>query len=154
MATYLAYQPRGGGFERDFMLGALEPSVEVTAYAKLDRRHKLKIQYRDESSILRTYEIDFIVRTATKMYLVETKATKDIESPNIAVKAKAAVAWCDQAATVKPPTGVQQPQLWEYLLISESLFERNKGLGFTSLVPLCQALRDRIIANAESRLFI
>jgi len=150
----LPYQPRGGGFERDFMLEVLEPSVEVTAYAKLDRRHKLKIQYRDESSILRTYEIDFIVRTPTKMYLVETKATRDIESPNTAVKAKAAVAWCDQGGSVSPPAGVHQPQPWEYLLISESLFERNRGLGFASFVPLCQALRDRIIANAESRLFI
>lgn len=150
----LGYQPKGGGFERDFMLNVLNPSSEVTSYAKLDRRHKLKIQYRDENGILRTYEIDFIVKTADKVYLVETKATKDIDNPNVAVKARAALAWCDQASTVSPPDPYSQPQAWEYLLLSESLLRRNEGLGFQAFVPLCQALRDRVIAKDQERLFI
>jgi hypothetical protein len=87
------------------------------------------------------------------MYLVETKADKDIDSPNVAVKARAAVAWCEQASTVAPPPDYNQPQPWEYLLLSEGLFKNNQGLGFEALVPLCQGLRDKIIAQAESRLF-
>jgi len=150
----LGYQPKGGGFERDFMLKVLNTSSEVISFAKLDRRHKLKIQYRDETSILRTYEIDFIVKTSAKIYLVETKASKDVNNPNVAVKARAAVAWCDQASTVFPPTQYKQPQSWEYLLLSEDLFRKNEGLGFAALVPLCRALRDRVIAQQENRLFI
>lgn len=149
----LGYQPKGGGFERDFMLSVLNTSSEVISYAKLDRRHKLKIQYRDETGILRTYEIDFIVKTSEKMYLVETKAAKDINNPNVAVKARAAVAWCDQASTVSPPKEYNQTQGWEYLLLSESLFRKNECLGFGAFVPLCQALRNRIIAHDENRLF-
>ena len=150
----LPYQPKGGGFERDFMQNVLNTSSEVISYAKLDRRHKLKIQYRDETGILRTYEIDFIVKTNDKMYLVETKADKDIDNPNIAVKARAAFAWCDQASTVSPPNECNQPHPWEYLLLSESLFRKNEGLGFLALVPFCQALRDRVIAQAQSKLFV
>jgi len=149
----LGYQPKGGGFERDFMLSVLNTSSEVISYAKLDRRHKLKIQYRDETGILRTYEIDFIVKTTEKMYLVETKATKDIDNPNVAVKARAAVAWCVQASTVSPPDKYNQPQCWEYLLLSESLFRKNEGLGFSVLIPFCQALRNRVIAHDANRLF-
>lgn len=149
----LAYQPKGGGFERDVMLSILNPSSEVISYAKLDRRHKLKIQYRDETGILRTYEVDFIVKTAEKMYLLETKAAKDIDNPNVAVKARAALAWCDQASTVPPPTKYTQPQVWEYLLLSESLFRKNEGLGFHAFIPLSQALRDRVIAQDQNRLF-
>jgi type III restriction enzyme len=150
----LPFHPKAGGFERDFMLNVLNTSAEVLSYAKLDRRHRLKIQYRDETGILRNYEIDFLIKTADKMYLLETKATKDIDNPNIAVKARAAVAWCDQASTVSPPSHFNQPQPWEYLFLSESRFEKNQGLGFQALTPLCQALRDRVIAQAQSKLFV
>ncbi|MEW6358547.1 MAG: DEAD/DEAH box helicase family protein [Planctomycetota bacterium] len=149
----LGFQPKGGGFERDFMLKVLNPSAEVLAFAKLDGRHRLKITYRDETAILRHYEVDFIVKTADRNYLVETKADKDVNSPNVAVKVRAAMAWCEQASTVLPPPGVEQAQEWEYLLLSESLFKSNEGLGFDALAPLCRGLTDKIVARAESKLF-
>ena len=150
----IGFQAKGGGFERDFMTNVLNTSAEVMSYAKLHRKHKLKVTYRDETGILRNYEIDFIVKTAGKNYLVETKADRDIESPNVAVKVRAAIAWCEQASTVSPPEEFQQSQEWEYLILSEGLFKDNRGLGFEALVPSCQGLRDRILAQAESELFI
>lgn len=149
----LPYQVKGGGFERDFMEEVLNPSSEVLAYAKLDRKHGLKVPYRDEVGILRSYEVDFVVRSADKNYLVETKADSDIERPSVALKARAAQAWCEQASTVRPPDGYRQPQGWEYLLVSEGLFYENRGLGFTAILPLSQALRDRIIAGHVGGLF-
>lgn len=150
----IGYQIKGGGFERDFIINVLNSSAEVFSYAKLDRRHRLKITYRDHTGILRNYEVDFIVKTNNKMYLVETKADRDLDSPNVAVKARAAVAWCEQASTILPLSGYEQPQAWEYLLLSEGLFKSNKGLGFEAFVPLCQGLRDRIIARAQGILFV
>ncbi len=150
----LGYQAKGGGFERDYMLNILNPSAEVFSYAKLDRRHNLKITYRDYTSILRNYEVDFIVKAQDKIYLVETKADKDIESANVAVKVRAAVAWCEQATTVPPLSDYQQAQEWEYLILSEGLFKNNQELGFNALIALCRGLRDRIIAQAESKLFL
>ncbi|MEW5948685.1 MAG: DEAD/DEAH box helicase family protein [Thermodesulfobacteriota bacterium] len=148
------YQPKGGGFERDFMQKMLNNSADVLAFAKLDRRHKLKITYRDETGILRNYEVDFIVKAPDKIYLVETKADKDIDNPNVAVKVQAATAWCEQASLVPPPEGITQPQKWEYLILSESLYKSNKGLSFEALVPFCKGLRDNIIAKAKSQLFL
>jgi type III restriction enzyme len=148
------YQPKGGGFERDFMQEVLNNSADVLAFAKLDRKHKLKITYRDETGIPRNYEIDFIIKTPDKMYLVETKADKDIDSPNVAVKVQAANAWCEQATLVQPPEDMKQPQEWEYLIISESLYKSNKGLSFEAFFPLCKGLRDNIVAKAKSRLFL
>jgi len=149
----IGYQIKGGGFERDFMLKILNPSSEVLSYSKLERRHRLKITYRDHTGILRNYEVDFIVKTKDKMYLVETKADKDIGSPNVAVKVRAAMAWCEQGSTITPPAEYKQPQMWEYLLLSESLFKNNKGLGFNAIIPLCQGLCNKIIAQAEGTLF-
>ena len=150
----LGYQSKGGGFERDFMMDVLNPSTEVLSYAKLDRRHRLKIPYRDYTGILRNYEVDFLVKTADKLYLVETKAAKDIDSQNVAVKTRAAVSWCEQASVVSPPDEYNQPQAWEYLILSEGLFKDNRGLGFDALIPLCQGLRDKIIARSENKLFL
>lgn len=150
----IGFQSKGGGFERDFMMNVLNPSAEVLSYAKLNRRHRLKITYRDETGILRNYEVDFIVKTARKNYLVETKADRDLNNPNVAVKVRAAIAWCEQASTVLPPPEFKQSQEWEYLILSESLFKNNRGLGFEALAPLCRGLRDKILAQAESRLFI
>jgi len=148
------FQAKGGGFERDFMINVLNPSAEVLSYTKLDRRHKLKIPYRDEAGVLRNYEVDFIVKTAKKNFLVETKADKDLNSSNVAVKVRAAIAWCEQASTVSPPDEFQQSQDWEYLIISEGLFNRNRGQGFDAMIPLCQGLRDKIIAQAQRKLFL
>jgi len=150
----LGYQIKGGGFERDFMLQILNRSADVLCFSKLERKHRLKITYRDHTAILRGYEIDFIVKTLDKMYLIETKADRDIYSPNVAVKARAAVAWCEQASTISPPKESAQPQHWEYILLSESIFNNNRGLALEGLIPLCRGLRDNIIAQAESKLFI
>jgi type III restriction enzyme len=149
----IGYHIKGGGFERDFMIGVLNPSAEVLSFAKLDRRHRLKITYRDYTGILRNYEVDFIVKTYKRMYLVETKADRDLDSQNLAVKIRAAMAWCEQASTVKPPSDFNQSQDWEYLILSEGLFNKNQGLGFEALIPLCQVLRDQIISQAKGTLF-
>jgi len=148
------YQPKGGGFERDFMVKVLNPSASMLAFAKLDRRHKLKITYRDETGILRNYEVDFIVKTPDRTFLVETKADKDLTTPNVAVKVRAAIAWCEQASTVSLPIELNQPQAWEYLILSETLFYKNQGLGFDALIPFCQALRDKIVSQAQRTLFL
>lgn len=148
------YQSKGGGFERDFMQKVLNTSADVLAFAKLDRRHKLKITYRDETGILRNYEVDFIVKTQDNIYLVETKADKDINNPNVAVKVQAATAWCEQASLVLASEGMNQPQGWEYLILSESLYKGNKGFSFEGFIPLCRGLRDQIISKAKNQLFL
>lgn len=148
------YQSKGGGFERDFMQEVLNTSADVLAFAKLDRRHKLKITYRDETGILRNYEVDFIVKTQDNIHLVETKADKDINNPNVAVKVQAATAWCEQASLVAPSEGMSQPQGWEYLILSESLYKCNKGFSFEGFIPLCRGLRDQIISKAKNQLFL
>jgi len=149
-----SYSVVGGGFERDFILEILELSIDVKAYAKLLRKHNLKIPYRDENGIKRDYEVDFIVKTDNKVYLVETKSDREIKSPNVAIKARAAKSWCENASTVLLPGNLSQPREWEYLILSENLYKSNKGLSFRGLIPLCQNLRDKIIAENEGLLFI
>jgi type III restriction enzyme len=147
------YSAVGGGFERDFMRETLSTSPGVQAYAKLTRRHGLVIPYRDADGIQRDYEVDFVVREPSAVYLVETKADKDLSTPSVALKARAAQAWCESASGLPSPEDLPQPTHWEYLLLSEGLFKANRGLSFEALVPLCQALREKVIAQQQGKLF-
>jgi len=144
-----SFASKGGGFERDFMAEVLEQSAEVQAFAKLDRRHALLIPYRDEYGILRDYEVDFVIKTPSRIYLVETKADKDLDNKTVLLKAKAASAWCETASGILPPSDSPQPPKWEYLLLSEGLFKSNQELGFEAFVPICREQRDRMIERFD-----
>jgi|SRR5215216_189235 type III restriction enzyme len=102
------------------MSNLLEQSSEVLAYAKLDKRHALLIPYRDEFGILREYEMDFIIKTHDKNYLVETKSDKDLYEQTVLLKAKAAHSWCLSASRVSSIEDITKPSNWEYLVLSEA----------------------------------
>jgi type III restriction enzyme len=121
------FSATGGGFEKSFMESILEQSSEVLTYAKLDKRHALLIPYRDEYGILREYEVDFVIKTNDKMYLVETKADKNLHELSILLKTKAAHIWCLNASKVSPPEDISQPKDWEYLVLSEGLLSQIQG---------------------------
>lgn len=150
----LPFSAVGGGLERDFTREVLDQSPEVLAFSKIDRKHPLKISYRDKSGIQRDYEVDFIVKTESMMYLVETKSDRDLESATVGLKARAAQSWCETASTVAPPEHISQPQEWEYLIIAEGMFKANRGLSFEALVPFCRSVRDQIVSREERRLFV
>ncbi|PSF33888.1 hypothetical protein C7H19_19385 [Aphanothece hegewaldii CCALA 016] len=133
---YQAVQSEKGGFERQVMTKLLIPSPEVLAFAKLDRKHELAIAYRDDRGIQRKYEPDFIVKTASKMFILETKGDHLMTQSDTALKAQAAVAWCKSASRVTPPLGIDQPQEWEYILLKQSVFNANEGASFNALLPL------------------
>jgi type III restriction enzyme len=149
----LGYQARGGGFERDFMAEVLRNSMDVKAFCKLEQRHELSVPYRNEFGILRRYWPDFIVRTADSMYIVETKAERDIVLDSVALKARAGIGWCEAATAVSPPSDVPQPQRWEYVILPEDLFKAARELTFEALVPMCRGRCNAVIANAMGRLF-
>lgn len=145
----------GGGFERRFVVDVLDASASVVAFCKLlERRHKLNIKYRDTDGIERDYYPDFIVRTADRMFIVETKSDREAWSENVGLKARAAVGWCSQASTVRlDPDEGDQPQEWEYVLIPQSLVADQPGLSFEALLPQARAFTQEVRAKLESKLF-
>lgn len=149
----LPFASFGGGFEKIFMEKVLENSSEVIAYAKLDRKHSLKIPYRTESGVPSKYEPDFIVKTIDKMYLVETKAEKDLEFSDVILKAKSAISWCLSASKIELPEDIKQPKEWDYILISENTFYNNPEISFNALIPLCKPKLELLISKYENKWF-
>lgn len=145
--------PKGGGFEARFMR-ALGKDASVGAFVKLDQhRHGFAIRYRNEFGIARDYFPDFLVKTDDRMYLVETKADRDMLSPVVSRKARAAKGWCEAASRIKPPEDLVQPQEWEYVLLSEKTFSRHGQAGFDALLRGCRVELDQLLAIGSGRLF-
>lgn len=69
--------------------------------------------YYGPSGISR-YEPDFVVETAEYIYMIETKASNEINSPEVKDKARAAIAYCN-AVTEWNSTNGGKP--WKYVLI-------------------------------------
>jgi type III restriction enzyme len=110
------------------------------------------IPYRDEFGILREYEVDFIIRSKDKIYLVETKSDKDLFEQTVLLKAKAAHSWCLSASRVSTVEDITKTQNWEYLVLSEGIYKANSGLGFDMFVPICRELRNRMIERYDDLL--
>jgi len=78
--------------------------------------------YWDHNS--KRYEPDFVVETEDCIYLVETKKESDMESESVRKKAKAALAYCENATK---HTRRNNGKPWKYLLIPHSAVSVNMG---------------------------
>jgi type III restriction enzyme len=83
------------------------------------------------------YEPDFVVETKTAKLICEIKAAKDIDTPDVQSKAKAAVKWCEHATIHEKQIGGKP---WAYLLIphdsvSDAKTIQGLAAGFTLKAP-------------------
>jgi type III restriction enzyme len=152
----LGYRRSGEGFEREFIENVLNVSGEVEAFVKLqERKHNLNISYRDQYGITRPYFPDFVVQTADRMFIVETKAEEEIRKAEgdannpIVLKARAAQSWCKTASKVNVDG---QPTRWEYVVVSDKDVRANSQLGFEGLLGAARATTARLVRSGEGRL--
>lgn len=73
------------------------------------------------------YEPDFIVETADKIYMVETKASRDIGDKDVKEKAAAARAYCKSASEWN---AANEGKSWEYALISHDAVSINSSFMY------------------------
>lgn len=75
----------------------------------------------------RRYEPDFVVETASAIYLVEIKAENQLDDTEVLEKAKAALQYCKHASDHNLKND-RKP--WKYLLIPHSEVLPNMSLGY------------------------
>ncbi len=73
----------------------------------------------------RKYEPDFVVETQDKIYLLETKAEKDISAEEVRLKKQAAEEYCKYASDYTIENG---GKAWEYRVIAHTVVERTHSL--------------------------
>ncbi len=117
----LPYPSRNGEFEKAFIEKST-PDGTVEAFSKInEEKHTfLNLRYVKESGLPGTYHPDFLVRTATTIFLAETKGQTMLSLPDVERKRKAAVAWCERINEL--PEDQRSGRSWSYALIGEELF--------------------------------
>ncbi|MBA7535219.1 hypothetical protein ES705_27472 [subsurface metagenome] len=118
-----------------------ERASDVAAFAKNAGPQCLRIDYIAGGGRLAFYTPDFFVRTkAGNYYLVETKGREDKDVPK---KARAAVEWCKSASN--------KSCKWEYLYVSQGVFERLSDDSIEALARTCAPALQGVIDEEEDK---
>lgn len=72
------------------------------------------------------YVPDFVVETDTQIFMVETKARVDLNTPEVQAKAEAAVRWCQHASDYAAGVGSKP---WKYLLVPHDEVNESRRLS-------------------------
>ncbi|MEZ5358282.1 MAG: DEAD/DEAH box helicase family protein [Candidatus Zixiibacteriota bacterium] len=116
-----------------------DSASDVTAFAKNAGPQSLRIDYLSQGSRLAFYTPDFFTKTSKgDYYLIETKGKVDID---VAVKARAAMAWCQSATN---------GHKWNYLFIPQGVFERSEADRIEDLARACQPALKELLAELNN----
>ncbi len=131
----LPYPSRSGGLERAFIETA-DRDGSVDGFCKLnEQKHTFtRLRYIKEDGLPAFYYPDFLVRSGDKIYLVETKAQGQVNTPNVKRKKRAAVSWCDRLNSLAPEQRGNAE--WHYVLLGEGVFYewRDKGASIKDML--------------------
>ena len=118
----LSYPSHGGGLEKAF-IEALDNDGKVQAFTKINEYYHTfaAITYIREDGLLARYFPDFIVKIANDIYIVETKADKDLNSPNVQRKRIATLDALDKINQLKGENRMNSK--WNYVLLGQNTFE-------------------------------
>lgn len=127
----IAYPSNKGGFEKAF-IDFIDSDSKVKAFVKINEYYHAfaSVMYVREDGLLAHYFPDFIVRIGEKIYLVETKAEKDMSSVNVRQKRMATLDWVDKINELKPDDRMNCA--WSYVLLGENTFYGMSEKGATT----------------------
>jgi len=141
----LPFPSRNGELEKAFIEKS-HSDATVLAFCKInEQKHTfLRLRYVKESGLPGFYWPDYLVRTATAIYLAETKGQTFLALPDVERKRKAAVAWCDR--TNELPADQRDGKQWSYALVGEDMFYsfENKGASLEEILDFAR-LRSKAV---------
>ena len=131
----LGYPSHGGGLEKAF-IEFLDRDAEVERFLKINENgHSFAIIfYVRKDGLMATYHPDFIVATADKVYLIETKGDDKVDDVNVRQKQTATIEWIKKINALEPEDRMNRT--WEYILVGESVFYSLSGSGAT-ITDIC-----------------
>ena len=151
--TRLGWPARDGGLEQTFIHWA-QADAQVLAFCKIsETRHPFaRLRYVKDDGLPAFYSPDFLVRTASAIFLVETKAQQQVAHPNVQRKRKAAVAWCERINALAPEHRQDLP--WHYVLLGESAVQewQAKGAHLAQLLDFAR-LRPEAHVSLQEQMF-
>ena len=120
-----------GGFERSF-IEFVDRDTKVERFVKINEyaHNFANILYIREDGLLAHYFPDFIVKIGNVMYVVETKAEKDVNSPNVKLKQISTIDWINKINDLDEEK--RMSCTWKYILLGEKTFYSMSDKGATT----------------------
>jgi len=117
----IAYPSNKGGFEKSF-IEFVDSDSKVNSFIKINEHYHdfSNVIYIRDDGLLAHYYPDFMVKIGNKIYLVETKAERDLNNQNVKSKRLATIDWTDKINELKPVD--RMDCAWSYVLLGENTF--------------------------------
>src|SRR3989344_246846 len=135
----LSYPSNKGGFEKDFMEYADNDSGVESMMKVNEYYHSFStVLYIRTDGLMATYSPDFIVKTKNKLYVIETKADKDLRDENVKQKQLATLDWIKRINALDAKNRLDRE--WAYILLGENHFYSLKQ-NSASIEEICELAR-------------
>ena len=145
-----AYPSNKGEYEKEFLLFA-DKDANVQKLLKINENYHTFafLKYIRSDGLLSSYCPDFILKINDKIYLVETKAQKDIEQINVKQKQKSAIDWCKKINELNQNDRMNS--IWNYSIVDDNTFYmmKSKGASIEDILEYCKLTNNKI----EGKLF-
>ncbi len=117
----IAYPSNKGGFEKKF-IEFIDSDSKVNAFMKINENYHdfATIIYIRDDGLLAHYHPDFMVKINDKIFIVETKAEKDLGNQNVQSKRLSTVDWIEKVNELNPEDRMNC--IWTYVLLGETTF--------------------------------
>ncbi len=127
----MPYPSNKGGLEKAF-IEFIDRDPEVKRFIKINEHiHSfVGILYVREDGMLSHYHPDFVVKIGDTMYIVETKAEKDVSNPNVKLKQIATIDWINKINELDAEN--KMDCTWKYILLGEVTFYAMSSKGATT----------------------
>jgi type III restriction enzyme len=128
--TKTGYPSNKGGFEKDFLEYAdCDSNVERLIKISETRHNFARLHYVRADGMLASYYPDFMVKTADKMFVVETKSEQQMDNTNVQAKRQSAIEWVSKINELEPDNRMNAN--WNYVLLSDTTFYVQKSRNAT-----------------------
>jgi type III restriction enzyme len=150
---FLPVPTRSGGLERLFMEWA-DQDTQVEAFTKIgEYKHTfLHRRYLKADGMPAMYSPDFLLRTGSTAYVIETKSQHDLANENVIRKQRSAVAWCEQLNGLAPDQ--RGGREWHYVILGESAVKewKSKNSRVSELLDYARLRRKPTVGVQERML--
>ena len=138
----IAYPANKGGFEKAF-IEFTDSDSQVNAFMKIHEHYHdfATILYIRDDGMLAPYYPDFIVKIGEKIFIVETKADRDLKQPDVLSKRLATIDWIEKVNQLNSDD--RMGCVWSYVLLGENTFYGMRDKGADLLEILNYATRTK-----------
>ncbi|MBI5633133.1 MAG: DEAD/DEAH box helicase family protein [Nitrospirae bacterium] len=141
----LPYPSNKGELEKNFMLFC-DSDAQVDSLLKINENYHYfaHMNYIRTDGMLSSYYPDFIIKAESAIYLVETKAVKDMSDPNVRQKELSAMDWLRKINELEPDDRMGCE--WSYVLLGETTFYslRDKGASVREIMEFAKLTQQKI----------